>query len=67
MLASPLSKLLPGWINGLPGQTVGSRVMLVVPASQAYGSKGSPDGTIKGGATLVFVIDIIDAFPWPAS
>jgi FKBP-type peptidyl-prolyl cis-trans isomerase len=60
------SQVIPGWDTGLTGQTVGSRVLLVVPASQAYGSKGSSDGTIKGGDTLVFVVDIIDAVA-PAS
>lgn len=67
LLGSPLKQLIPGWASGLAGQTVGSRVLLVVPASQAYGSKGTPDGTIKGGDTLVFVIDIIDALSLPAS
>jgi peptidylprolyl isomerase len=61
LLGTQLSSLIPGWINGLPGQTVGSRVMLVIPASQGYGSKGQPSGGIKGGDTLVFVIDIVDA------
>lgn len=67
MLGTPLTKLLPGWISGLPGQTVGSRVLLVIPASQAYGTKGSPDGAIKAGDTLVFVIDVIDSLSTPAS
>jgi len=66
MIGSPVTRMIPGLTNGLVGQTVGSRVLLVIPASQAYGSKGSSDGTIKGGDTLVFVVDIIDAVA-PAS
>jgi FKBP-type peptidyl-prolyl cis-trans isomerase len=67
MLGSPLNKLnVAGFVNGLPGQTVGSRVMLVIPPSQAYGSKGKSSAGINPGDTLVFVVDIIDSVP-PAS
>jgi peptidylprolyl isomerase len=32
---------------------------MVVPPAQGYGEKGSPDGTIKGDDTLIFVVDIL--------
>ncbi len=34
------SQVIPGWDQGLVGQTVGSRVLLVVPPKEAYGSAG---------------------------
>jgi peptidylprolyl isomerase len=53
--------VISGWNTGLAGKHVGDRVLLVVPASQAYGSKGVASAGIRGGDTLVFVVDIVDA------
>lgn len=52
--------LIDGWIEGLSGQPVGSRVLLVIPPEQGYGEQGSGEA-IPGGATLVFVVDILAA------
>ncbi|GJF27458.1 peptidylprolyl isomerase [Kitasatospora sp. NE20-6] len=51
--------LIKGWDQGLVGQTVGSRVMLVVPPALGYGNQSS--GPVPADATLVFVIDILEA------
>jgi FKBP-type peptidyl-prolyl cis-trans isomerase len=59
--ASP-SQVIAGWDQGLAGQTVGSRVMLVIPPADGYGKKGSSQAHIKGTDTLVFVVDILGAF-----
>ena len=59
--ASP-AQVISGWDSGLAGQTVGSRVMLVIPPKDAYGSSGASQAGINGTDTLVFVVDIIDAF-----
>jgi FKBP-type peptidyl-prolyl cis-trans isomerase len=59
--ASP-SQVIPGWDSGLVGQTVGSRVLLVIPPAQGYGSKGNPQAGIKGTDTLAFVVDILGAY-----
>jgi peptidylprolyl isomerase len=59
--ASP-KQVISGWDSGLAGQTVGSRVMLVIPPKDAYGSTGASQAGITGTDTLVFVVDIIDAF-----
>lgn len=55
-----LSKLVPGWRDGLVGQTVGSRVMLIVPPELAY-PNGSPELELEPGKTLVYVIDLLYA------
>jgi peptidylprolyl isomerase len=52
--------LIDGWVEGLQGVKVGSRVMLVIPPDQGYGKKGSPP-KIPGNSTLVFVIDVLGA------
>jgi peptidylprolyl isomerase len=50
--------VISGWDKGLVGQTVGSRVMLIVPPAEGYGAKGSPP-LIGAKDTLVFVVDIL--------
>jgi FKBP-type peptidyl-prolyl cis-trans isomerase len=55
------SQVIPGWDQGLVGQTVGSRVLLIIPPADAYGSAGQSQVGIKGTDTLVFVVDIIGA------
>jgi len=59
--ASP-EQVITGWDTGLAGQTVGSRVMLVIPPKDGYGTTGASQAGITGTDTLVFVVDIIDAF-----
>jgi FKBP-type peptidyl-prolyl cis-trans isomerase len=54
-------QVIPGWDTGLVGQTVGSRVLLVIPPADGYGKTGSSAAGIKGTDTLVFAVDIISA------
>ncbi|HEY7261991.1 MAG TPA: FKBP-type peptidyl-prolyl cis-trans isomerase [Trebonia sp.] len=61
MTAIGVGQVLPGWDKGLIGQTVGSRVLLVIPPAQGYGKTGSASAGIKGTDTLVFVVDIMAA------
>ena len=56
-----VGQVIKGWDTGLVGQTVGSRVLLVIPPADGYGSAGSSSAGIKGSDTLVFVVDIIAA------
>ena len=56
------SGMIPGWITGLTGQTVGMCSWnWVSTAADGYGSTGSPQAGIKGTDTLVFVVDIVGA------
>lgn len=52
-------KVIPGWDKTLVGKKVGDRVLIVIPPKEGYGSKGNPQGGIKGTDTLVFVVDIV--------
>jgi len=54
--------VIKGWDQGLIGQPVGSQVLLVIPPDLGYGSGGNPQAGISGTDTLVFVVDILDAF-----
>ncbi|MFD0803207.1 FKBP-type peptidyl-prolyl cis-trans isomerase [Streptomonospora algeriensis] len=52
-------QVIKGWDEGLVGQDVGSRMLLVVPPDKAYGDSAGQQGAPEG--TLVFVVDILDA------
>jgi FKBP-type peptidyl-prolyl cis-trans isomerase len=60
-------RLLPGLTTALKNQTIGSRVLAVIPPKEGYGSQGNPQGGVKPTDTLVFVIDLIKAYPSNAS
>ncbi len=51
-------EVIPGWDQGIPGMKVGGRRELIIPASLAYGTKGSPP-KIPGNEALVFVVDLL--------
>ena len=50
--------VIQGFHDALVGQKVGSRVVVVIPSELGYGDTGSGD-LIKGGDTIVFVVDIL--------
>ena len=54
----PLSRVIPGWQQGIPGMKVGGRRVLVVPPELGYGN-ASPTPAIAPGDTLVFVVDLV--------
>ena len=60
-IGSTPSQVIPGWDRGLLGQTVGSRVLLVIPPAEGYGKNGQAQAGIKGTDTLVFAVDIVGA------
>lgn len=60
--AHPSRVGIPGLDKGLVGQTVGSRVLLIVPPALAYGPQGKPRLGVRGTDTLVLVVDILGAY-----
>jgi peptidylprolyl isomerase len=56
-----VQQVISGWDEGLVGQKVGSRVLLVIPPDKGYGKNGQPRANIKGTDTLVFVVEILAA------
>ena len=52
--------VIGGWDQGLVGQKVGSRLLLVIPSELAYGEDESE--TIPANSTLIFVVDILATF-----
>ena len=51
--------VMPGWVEGLVGQKVGSVVEVVIPPDKGYGSQAA--GGVPANSTLVFVFTIIGA------
>ena len=55
------SQVIQGWDDGVAGMKVGGRRQLTIPPDMGYGSRGA-GGVIKGGETLVFVVDLLNVF-----
>jgi len=53
----PLSGVIEGWTEGVPGMKVGGTRRLIIPAAQAYGENGSPPA-IGPNEPLVFDIEL---------
>jgi peptidylprolyl isomerase len=62
----PLSGVIPGWQNGIPGMKVGGVRLLGIPPDQAYGSQGSPP-KIAPDEALWFVVTVNSATPASAT
>ena len=52
-------QVISGWDEGVAGMKVGGRRSLTIPPHMGYGAAGA-GGVIKGGETLVFVVDLLN-------
>ncbi|UFU01647.1 FKBP-type peptidyl-prolyl cis-trans isomerase [Ruania suaedae] len=58
-----LNSVVQGWTQGIPGHPVGSRLLLSIPNDLGYGPQGgNPNAGIGAEDTIVFVVDVVDAF-----
>ncbi|NDB18592.1 MAG: FKBP-type peptidyl-prolyl cis-trans isomerase [Actinobacteria bacterium] len=57
----PLTGVIAGWSEGIPGMKVGGRRLLVIPGDMAYGTYPPPGSGIEPDETLVFVVDIVSS------
>jgi len=57
-ISFPLSGVIKGWTDGVPGMKVGGTRRLVIPAAQAYGAH-SPASNIPPNSDLVFDIELV--------
>jgi FKBP-type peptidyl-prolyl cis-trans isomerase len=56
----PLAGVIPGWRDGVLKMHEGETAMVGIPPEQAYGADGTPDGTIPGGSTLFFKVELLE-------
>jgi len=56
----PLSGVIQGWQQGLPGMKVGGQRLLGIPPELGYEDQGS-GSDIAPGETLWFVVEVLDA------
>jgi peptidylprolyl isomerase len=52
-------QVIQGWDEGVAGMRIGGRRRITIPPDKGYGSQGA-GGVIKGGETLVFVVDLLN-------
>jgi peptidylprolyl isomerase len=52
-------QVIQGWDQGVKGMKVGGRRELIIPPDLGYGDQGA-GADIPPGATLVFVVDLLD-------
>jgi len=55
-------ELIAGLDKSLVGVPLGSRVLIVIPPAEGYGSKGDSSAGITGKDTIVFVVDVVYAY-----
>lgn len=60
------SVFLPGLVKTIRCATVGSRIVGVVPAGDAFGDQGNADLGIAPGQPVVFVLDLVGVVPTQA-
>jgi len=54
-----VGQVIAGWDQGIAGMRVGGRRTLTIPPHLGYGESGA-GSAIKGGETLIFVVDLVD-------
>ncbi|MFZ0760467.1 MAG: FKBP-type peptidyl-prolyl cis-trans isomerase [Candidatus Sulfotelmatobacter sp.] len=52
-------EVIRGWEEGVTGMRVGGKRQLRIPPDLAYGTAGTPDGSIPPNATLIFDIKLL--------
>lgn len=62
----PVSRVVPGFSEGLKLMTPGSKYIFYIPGNLAYGPAGMPQGNITPNATLTFEVELV-SIDTPAS
>ena len=52
-------QVIQGWDEGIVGMKVGGQRTLTICSDMAYGEEDHPSGTIPGGSTLIFDVELL--------
>jgi FKBP-type peptidyl-prolyl cis-trans isomerase FkpA len=55
----PVGQVIPGWIEGIPLMTVGSKYKFYIPGKLGYGEMGNPQAGIGPNEVLVFEVELL--------
>jgi FKBP-type peptidyl-prolyl cis-trans isomerase FkpA len=55
----PVGQVIPGWIEGIPLMSVGSKYKFYVPGNLGYGEGGNPQGGIGPNEVLIFEVELL--------
>ena len=56
------SGLLPAWNTALTGARIGSRIEVVAPPAEAFGSQGNAQAGVGPNDDLIFVLDVVGGY-----
>jgi len=59
-ISFPLNGVIKGWTEGMQLVKEGGMIELKIPAKLGYGDRGVPQAGIPGGATLHFLVELIE-------
>jgi peptidylprolyl isomerase len=57
------SSALPAWSTALTGAKVGSRIEVVAPPADAFGTAGNSQAGVAPTDVLIFVLDVVAGYP----
>lgn len=60
-------RVIKGWDEGIAKLHIGDQAILIIPSSLGYGVRGAGNGEIPGGATLIFIVELVDIKPIDAN
>lgn len=53
-------RVIKGWDEGIAKMRIGDQAILIIPSTLGYGQDGSGNGEIPPGATLIFIVELVD-------
>jgi peptidylprolyl isomerase len=58
-----VNSVVKGFTEGLIGKHAGDRVLIIVPAKDAYGDTGNLSSSVRPNDSVIFVVDILSVAP----